>query len=104
MQQPFGYRAKQMMSIFLFGRQVQLKPLTIDRYGRLIAMVYIDGIDAGLQLLKAGLAWPHYRDLGEAPADVQHRYLAAGGLAKEQGIGLWIDPNPVPPWEWRRAK
>ena len=102
--QTFGNRAKQAMSILLFGRQVELKPHEINRYGSLVAMVYVDGTDAGLQLLKAGMAWPQYRDLSEAPADVQYRYLAAGGLAKEQRIGLWIDPKPVPPWEWRRVK
>jgi endonuclease YncB( thermonuclease family) len=69
--QTFGNRAKQAMSILLFGRQVELEPHAINRYGSLVAMVYVDGTDAGLQLLKAGMAWPQYRDLSEAPADVQ---------------------------------
>jgi micrococcal nuclease len=72
--QTFGNRAKQAMSMLLFGRQVELKPHAINRYGSLVAMVYVDGTDAGLQLLKAGMAWPQYRDLSEAPADVQYRY------------------------------
>ncbi len=28
--------------------------------------------------------------------------LEAG--AKEAKRGLWADPSPVPPWEWRRQK
>jgi endonuclease YncB( thermonuclease family) len=22
--------------------------------------------------------------------------------AKAKGLGLWADPSPIPPWEWRR--
>jgi endonuclease YncB( thermonuclease family) len=22
--------------------------------------------------------------------------------AREARIGLWVDPNPIPPWEWRK--
>jgi len=67
-------------------------------------MVYVEDADAGLEMLKAGMAWPYYRYLGEAPADVHYRYLAAGELAKGQRIGLWADSAPVPPWEWRRGQ
>jgi len=57
MHQPFGYRAKQAMSSLVFGRQVELKPHTIDRYGTLVTMVYVEDTDAGLEMLKAGMAW-----------------------------------------------
>jgi micrococcal nuclease len=56
MHQPFGYRAKQAMSSLFFGRQVELKPHGINRYGRLVAMVYVEDTDAGLEMLKAGMA------------------------------------------------
>ncbi len=26
------------------------------------------------------------------------------GRAREARIGLWVDPHPVPPWEWRKRK
>ena len=58
MHQPFGYRAKQAMSSLLFGRQVELNPYGVDRYGRLVAMVYVEDTDAGLEMLKAGMACP----------------------------------------------
>ena len=67
-----------------------MKPHAIDRYGRLVAVVYVEDADAGLEMLKAGMAWPYYRYLGEAPADVQYRYLAAGELAKGQRIGYGL--------------
>jgi micrococcal nuclease len=82
--QPFGTRAKQAMSSLVFDRDVELRPHAIDRYGRLVAMVYVDGTDAGLELLKAGMAWPYYRYLNEAPADVQYRYLAYGSAHANQ--------------------
>ena len=24
--------------------------------------------------------------------------------AREGKRGLWVEPNPVPPWEWRRCR
>lgn len=29
-------------------------------------------------------------------------YEEAERKARGEGIGLWIDPEPVAPWEWRR--
>src|SRR5262249_3187170 len=34
--QAFGQRAKQAMSELVFGKDVELRPHTIDRYGRLV--------------------------------------------------------------------
>jgi endonuclease YncB( thermonuclease family) len=49
-------------------------------------------------MLKEGLAW-HYRkysksiELGRAEAE-----------AKAAKKGLWADPNPVPPWDFRKLE
>ncbi len=34
----------------------------------------------------------------------RERYSFAEYEAKAKGSGLWSDPEPVPPWEWRRSK
>ena len=41
--QPFGQRAKAALSELIFGKDVKLRPHTIDRYGRLVARVLVDG-------------------------------------------------------------
>ena len=69
--QAFGIRAKQAMSDLVFGHEVTLYPHSIDRYGRTVAIVYADDKDVGLEMLKAGLAWPYYRYLLQAPASAQ---------------------------------
>lgn len=102
--QPFGYRAKQAMSALVFGREVELRVSGLDRYGRTLALVYVDGADAGLALVTSGLAWPYYRYLTEAPAALQDDYLNAAERAQKLRIGLWSDADPVPPWQWRKAE
>jgi endonuclease YncB( thermonuclease family) len=52
MGQAFGQRAKQAMSTLVFGKDVELRFHTVDRYGRLVCMVFVDGTDAGLELIK----------------------------------------------------
>ena len=102
--QAFDQRAKQAMSELVFGKNVVLQPYTIDRSGHLVAPVFIDGQDAGLELLKQGLCWVHEKNIGEASALVQTRYRNAQDAAQAQKVGLWQDPAPVPPWEWRKEK
>ena len=99
--QPFGYRAEQAMSELVFGKDIAVYPHTIDRYGRTVAVVYVDGIDAGLELLRQGLAWVYSRYVVEASPDIQASYRQAESEAREQGLGLFADPAPIPPWIWR---
>jgi endonuclease YncB( thermonuclease family) len=101
--QAFGNRAKQAMSDLVFGKEIAVYPHTIDRYGRTVAVVYVDDIDAGLELLHQGLAWCYTRYLPEASADIQASYRQAEADARAQRRGLWGDPTPVEPWVWRRS-
>jgi endonuclease YncB( thermonuclease family) len=104
MGQAFGYRAKQAMSELVFGKEVELRPHTIDRYGRTVAMVFVDGRDVGLELIKEGLAWAYDHYLPEASPEIQAQYPAAETAARGSQLGLWVDSNPLPPWEYRKAK
>jgi endonuclease YncB( thermonuclease family) len=102
--QPFGYRAKQAMSDLVFGKEIAVYPHAIDRYGRTVGVVYVDWVDAGLELLRQGLAWTYTRYLPEASADIQASYRQAESEAQQERRGLWADPNPVPPWEFRHPR
>jgi endonuclease YncB( thermonuclease family) len=102
--QAFGSRAKAAMSELVFGKDVKLRPHTIDRHGGLVARVLIDNQDAGLELLKEGLCWVYEKYVGEASAEIRSNYWAAQADAQSDRLGLWQDPDPVPPWEWRKEK
>jgi len=43
--QPFGTRAKQALSELAFGKQARVVEVTVDRYGRIVGRVFVDGID-----------------------------------------------------------
>jgi endonuclease YncB( thermonuclease family) len=103
--QAFGRRAKQFMGALVFGKDVELRPHAIDRYGRSVAMVFVDGRDVGLELIKQGLAWAYEHYLPEASPEIQAQYTAAETAARVSRRGLWVDgSSAVPPWEWRREK
>jgi endonuclease YncB( thermonuclease family) len=86
--QAFGRRAKQFMSALAFGRDVELGPQAIDRYGRTVAMVFVDGRDVGLELIKEGLAWTYEPYLPEASSEIQAKYSVAETAARVSRPGL----------------
>lgn len=94
--QDFGQVAKKFLSDLLYNKTVRVKKMDIDRYGRTIGMVIVDSINANEELLKAGLAW-HYKTYDKSPA-----WAAMEQKARNEKKGLWITPNAVAPWEWRR--
>ncbi len=93
--QPFGRRATQFTKDMILGETVNISPVTTDKYGRTIAWVYVDGECLDKELLKAGLAW-HYKKYSQ---EKELAILEEEARAKK--IGLWQEPNPTPPWEWR---
>ncbi len=60
----------------------------------------IDGqtVDVNAHLVAQGLAW-HYvkysKDKGLAEAEK---------AASRERRGLWADPEPIPPWDWRKGR
>jgi endonuclease YncB( thermonuclease family) len=96
--QPFGSRARQAASELAFGRDVTVRPVSTDRYGRVVALVVLpDGRVLNHELVKAGMAWwyRHY-----APGDATLERLEAEARAARRG--LWSQPSPVAPWAWRQ--
>jgi endonuclease YncB( thermonuclease family) len=97
--QAFGARAKQFVGTMAFGKTVIVLQRGMDRYGRTIAEVMLpDGRDLGLELVRAGYAWWFRR----YSADAHLAVLEARAHAARRG--LWADPDPVPPWKWRRRQ
>jgi endonuclease YncB( thermonuclease family) len=101
--QAFGQRSKQHLSELMFDREVELHTHGQDRYGRTLAVIYVNGIDANLEQVRSGMAWCYTRYLSEAGADLQASYRQAETEGWEQQRGLWSEPDPIPPWEYRHA-
>jgi len=96
--QDFGTRAKQFTSELCFGKTVKVEALDTDRYGRTIGLVILpDGKVLNKELLRAGLAW-HYKHY-----DKSQEFADLETAAKSKKAGLWVQPNAIAPWEFRRA-
>lgn len=96
--QAFGTRAKQTLSDLIYDKTVTLTVLDTDRYGRSVAQVDIDGQNTNQQMVSAGMAWCYRKYLRDQGC------IALETTAREARSGLWTDPHPVPPWEWRKAQ
>lgn len=99
--QPFGQASKKHLSDLVFNRDVVLDCGKTDRYRREICVVMIDGKDANLAQVKAGMAWWYRRYQREQAAQQRADYEAVEATAKAGNEGLWQDLGALPPWEWR---
>lgn len=96
--QPFGQQSKQSLSDLCFGRDAVIEGKSRDRYGRVIGRVSCAGIDASVEQVRRGMAWvfDHYA--------TDRTLYATQDEAKSAHRGLWRDPNPLPPWQWRAQR
>lgn len=95
--QPWSARAKRFTSDLVFGKQVTIERHGTDRYDRLLGRVLVDGTDVNEALVRNGLAW-QYEFAAHDPVLAE-----AERAARAARVGLWGDPDPIPPWRWRRA-
>lgn len=102
--QPFGAKSKSNLSALVFDRQVTLQCGKQDRYRREVCVVYVDGQDANLEQIKAGMAWWYRHYAKEQKPDDRALYEEAEFHAKIRRLGLWSDKNPTPPWDFRHPK
>ena len=93
--QAFGQKSKQQLSNYVFGKDVIVKWKSKDKYGRVLGTVFVGGKDINLQMVRDGYAH-HYKRFDNSPA-----YAAAETDARQNRRGLWSDPNPISPEDYR---
>jgi len=99
--QPFGTKAKEALLDLVAGKVVEVDWQKRDRYKRIVGKVIHDGRDVNLAMVRSGLAWWYRKYADEQSRADRQIYEAAEDRARAERQGLWADPAPVPPWEWR---
>lgn len=99
--QAYGQRAKSFTESLVAGKEVKVKTYDKDRYGRTIGVVTVDWINVNEALIEHGYAWQYGQYCKESFCNKWSRLESEARSAKK---GLWQDPNPVAPWDWRRGK
>ncbi|MGC4095704.1 MAG: thermonuclease family protein [Nitrospira sp.] len=98
--QPYGYGAKDATSLLSFALEVTLHLHGKDKHGRVLADVLLaDGTNVNHELVKDG--WCRWYQK-YAPGDAALEKLETE--ARQANRGLWVDPEPVPPWEWHQRR
>lgn len=96
--QPFGQASKSALLKRCMGKKAAIDVSGTDRYGRLLGRLTCGGEDANAAQVRDGLAWVYDDYVRDQSL---YRLQAAAKSAKR---GLWSEPDPQPPWAFRRAK
>lgn len=99
LKQPYGKQARNVTAAFVGGREVTVRGLHRNRQGLTTAEVFLqDGRNVGYELVREGLAWVRPETTGaRGLAEVER-------ISRAEGKGLWSEPHPVPPWQWKLKK
>jgi micrococcal nuclease len=94
--QAFGMRSKENLSDKVFGKTVRVQVVDTDRYGRQVGRIYLGDRFINKEQVEDGMAWRY------PTFDWQGEFSAPEADARRHARGLWSDPHPVPPWDFRR--
>ena len=93
-QEPGGRTAAAVNGLLVSGRRVRLEldAQSRDRFGRLLAYVWVDATMVNAELVRRGVA-----QVMTVPPNVRYQalFVRLQREAREAGRGLWRDPAPV---------
>lgn len=98
--QSYGTKARREVRQTIRGKNVRVSVEEEEsRRENVVASVTVEGQDLGAMLVRDGLAWyyRYYAPDEEKYADLQRE-------ARMAGRGLWSQPDPTPPWQWRDSR
>jgi endonuclease YncB( thermonuclease family) len=104
LKQPYGVQSGDSLRAYAVGKSVDADCLKTDRYDRWVCNVRVGVTDVGLYQVRNGLAWHYKKYQDEQLCSVARRYSQAEITAREKRRGLWADPSPTAPWDWRADK
>lgn len=97
-QQAYGVQSKIYLEHLIADKDVSIKVLSCDQYGRYVGKIYLNGKDINGEMIHSGYAW-HYNHFDYNP-------VYAGFMldAQRSNRGLWQEVHPTPPWIFRKGR
>lgn len=102
LKQEFGAKSQEYLSRIVLGKQVTIVWTKVDKYRRTVGTIMLDGRDINIEQVKAGLAWHFKKYEDEQKPEDRRAYAAAEQEARAGKLGLWKNPNPIVPGDWRQ--
>lgn len=96
--QDFGAVSKKVLSDLIYNQEVGLDTKEQDKYGRTVAEVFVDNNNINKQMVALGMAWAYREYMRDG------EYEVLEDRARNAGVGLWSQPNPIYPSDYRRSK
>jgi micrococcal nuclease len=96
--QPYAGRAYMALANKVLHQHVKLEIMRIDRRGRAVAIVLVDGRNINREMVAEGWAWASQKHKNHD--DVE--YMHVEEEARSRKLGLWAQSNPQPPWEFKQ--
>ena len=103
-----GQAAKRHLEALTTGRRATFLQTDTDRYQRAVVFMFVDapstdGLsvrpqEVNAQMVADGFAWHAVK------YSSSDRLNQLEATAKAKRLGLWADPDPQPPWEYRDRK
>lgn len=94
--QPYGVAAQKSLEDMVMGKQVRVSSRAVDDYGRIVALVSIDGLDVNREQVRRGMAWEYSR------FHFNRELMALQREAQQARRGLWAGEEIIEPSQWRK--
>lgn len=96
LKQSYGEDSKNYLEKRILNKNVDVKVINEDKYGRKVGKVFYKNKDINLEMIKTGNAWFY-----EYHAKKEKEYRKASKSAQEQKLGLWKDKDLQNPRNFR---
>jgi len=100
--QPYSQKAKKYLAGLVLNKTVDIKGYGLDRYNRILGVIYLNKKNINLEMVKTGLA-EVYRGKPARGFDTEP-YLEAEKRAREAKTGMWsLGDKYISPKDWRKT-
>lgn len=96
--------ARDFLKLQVEGKQTTVWCYKQDRYEREVCHVRVGQQDLGQALIESGYAWYAFQFAAELSEAQRQAYSESERRARERRLGLWQEPDPMPPWECRKLR
>ncbi len=99
--QPWGLEAWKALEKKVHRMKIRIDVMDSDKYKRLVCMIWLGSRNINREMISEGHAWAYKKYLDKSP--YASEFIKEEEVARKAGKGLWKEPNPLPPWEFRKA-